>query len=180
MAINLFENCIDYTVAGIKNLKLMAKLEDGSAISFPIDVVLKSGDEATIVGSITGSSQLIAIGNQTMQYVEPYVDNSTFREEQTEDRRGKYFTITIEFQFPKVSLYTNNQIKDFLFVNDGQFAIANAVALFTDNNDNQWLTGYDLPVVVEALDDTTGGDDNFYSMQLVARTYNRMRRFEEV
>ena len=180
MAQNLFEACLELTVAGIKELKLMAKLSNGDPISFPIDVVLKSGGTSTIVGTIDEATQTATIGAQTMSYVEPYVDNSSFLEELTEDRRGKYYTHTIEFQFPKVQLYTNNQIKDFMFNDGGDFAIANAVAIIKDNNDVEWILGYDLPMVVEAFEDTTGGGDNYYTMRLVGRSYDRIRRWETI
>lgn len=179
---NLFESCIELTVAGIKNIKLMAKLSNGNPISFPIDVVLTGATywyqtPTTIVGIINKINQTVTIGSEIMSYVEPYVDNSTFTEEETEDRRGKYYTHTLNIQFPKVELYTNNQIKDFLFTDNGELAIANAVAIITDNNDNVWIAGYDLPLVVEGLELTTGGDDNFYSMSLVGKSYERIRKF---
>ena len=180
MAINLFEQCIELTVAGIKELKLCAKLEDGSPIDFPIDVVLKSGDTTTIIGSVDDAAQTVTIGGQTLQFVTPYIDNSSFTEEETEDRRGRYFNQSIEFQFPKVQLYTNNQLKDFLFTTNDQLAIANAVAIIKDNNDVEWIAGYDLPLVVQELELTTGGDDNFYRMLLTGRSYDRIRLFEEI
>lgn len=179
MAENLFEACIELTVAGIKELRLMAKESDGSSIDFPIDVVLKSGGTSTIIGTVDEANQTVTIGGQTLSYVEPYVDNSSFTEEGTEDRRGTYYTQTIEFQFPKVQLYTNNQLKDFLFTDNGELAIANAVAIIKDNNDEQWIVGYDLPLVVEELELTTGGQDNFYRMRLVGRSYDRIRKWEE-
>ena len=178
---NLFDACLELTLDGIKEMKLCAKLENGDPISFPIDVVLKSGSTSTIVGSVTGGSiQLVTIGGQTMQFVEPKVVTSSFEEVKTEDRRGKYYTQTIDFQFSRVDLYTNNQIKDFLFSDGGELAIANAVAIIKDSNDIQWIMGYDLPMVVENFEDTTGGGDNLYSMTLVGRSYDRIRLFEEI
>ena len=180
MSINLFEECLSLTVAGIKELKLCAKLEDGSPIDFPIDVVLKSGDTTTIIGSVDDAAQTVTIGGQTLQFVTPYIDNSSFTEEETEDRRGRYFNQSIEFQFPKVQLYTNNQLKDFLFTTNGQTAVANAVAIIKDNNDQQWVVGYTEPLVVQELELTTGGADNFYRIVLVARSYDRIRKFEYI
>jgi hypothetical protein len=166
------------TVQGIQNLKLMAKLEDGSSIQFPIDVVIKNGEESTVLGTDNSGSQLMTIGGQTLQYVEPYVTNSSFEETQVKDRRGTYFNTDITFEFPKVDLYTNNQLKDFLFTSDGELAIANAVVIIRDLNNVDWISNYDLPSVVDSLEITTGGADNNYSMTLIGRSYNRIRRFE--
>lgn len=179
MAQNLFNKCNELTVQGIKNLKLMSKLSNGSSINFPLDFSTING--TNIISGIEDSiNQRITMGNQILKYIEPNVLTSSFNEIQVEDRRGKYYEITINFQFPKIELYTNNQIKDFLFNSDGEFAIANAVAIITDNNDIQWIAGYDLPLVVEELELTTGGEDNSYSMTLRGRGYNRIRRYSNI
>ena len=179
---SIFGLCNEMSVAGIKELKLSAKTNTGDPIEYPIDVVIKNGDEAIILGSINETARTITIGEQTTEYVQPVVDTSLFTEELTEDRRGKYYTQTIDFSFPKVELFTNNQIKDFLFDTSGQLAIANAYAIITDNNDVEWIVGYDLPLIVETLevDINPDGGDNLYKMVLVGKSYNRIRRYENV
>ena len=179
MAIDLFGSCDVMTVQGIKSLKLAAKLADGSSIHYPLDFIVQNGEEAVMIVVDEPENQIIQVDNQqNVQYVEPYVINSSFEEIQIIDRRGTYYQTTITFEFPKVDLFTNNQIKDFMFSNDGEFAIANATVFLTDNNDVNWVIGYDLPMVIENFELTTGGADNKYTMTLVGKSYNRARRLE--
>lgn len=177
MTTPLFGDCNIMTVSGIKSLRLAAKLEDGMPISYPIDFVVLNGEESTVRVLVDTESQLITVDSgQVVQYVEPTTLNSSFEEVEVKDRRGTYYQTTITFQFPKVELYTNNQIKDFLFNDEGEFAIANATVFLEDNNGVNWIIGYDLPMVVDSFEATTGGGDNAYTMTLVGRSYNRARR----
>lgn len=175
----LFTDCQELSNTGIKALKLMTKLKDNSQISFPIDFIVKKGTDV-LTGIDDSELQEMTMGGQTLKYIEPNVVSSEFEERQVEDRRGRYYEYNITFRFPKIELFTNNQIKDFLFNLDGDFAIANACAIVTDNNDEQWIIGYDLPLVVEQLENTTGGEDNNYVFSLRGRSYSRARKFEDV
>ena len=185
MSINLFDACLELSVQGIKEIKLMGKEQNGNPINFPIDIVLTGASfffegSPTVLGSVNELNKTVTIGNQVLIYVQPQVENANFVEESVEDRRGKYYQQTISISFPKVQLFTNNQLKDFLFTDQGEFAIANAVAIITDNNDVDWIIGYDLPLVVELLELTSGGEDNYYQLSLVSRSYERLRHFKNI
>lgn len=179
MATPILGICNNYSVGQIRSLKLATRNSSNEAISYPLDVVVNGTDDSTLVVSEDTTLKTMTLGSQVLKYIDIGFDDDTTEYVETliEDRRGRYYEHRLTITVPKVTFQNNVQIKDFLFESDGEFAIANATAFITDDNDNDWIIGYDIPLVVEEFDLTSGGDDNNYNFVLVGRSYRRARLF---
>ncbi len=179
MAILLFE-CNPLSMGGIKKLKLATRKTDESPIDFPLDVVYKTNDESTLLISDDEDNRKLTIGGQEIEYRIVYPNNSSIIEDEVNDRQGTFYTQTLAFDLPQVSLTTSNQLKSFLFTTDGEFAISNMLALIEDMNDVLWLVGYVQPMILETFELTTGvnAEDNVYNITYKCKTYSKIRHVE--
>lgn len=168
------------SMGGIKTLKLATRDDSDNPLDFPLDFQLKVNDESIIVLSDDEATRTIVIGGVNIQYRMVIPLYSSFKEEEVTDRQGRFYKFTLTFQIPKLTLTTNNQLKNFLWTDSGNFAISNTVAFIEDLNGVTWILGYDLPLILEAFDLTTGvnGEDNMYTLTYVGKSYNRIRKYE--
>jgi len=168
----LFETCWD-SLSGIKQLKLIAKKQDGSPITFPLDVIIQSGK---VVVSEDYMQKLFTVNGESYQYRDILPNHGGLEEEFIDERQGKLYRKNLYFSIPKVNLLTNNQIRDFLFASGEQYAITNICAFIIDNNNQNWIVGWDLPLELEEFDlktDTRNGE-NSYVFRYVSESYNEI------
>jgi len=177
-----FINILDgpnHSIGGVKNFKIATRKTDGSPISFPLDVVFVSGstDTITFVEDFTGRT--ITIGDDVIEFRNVYPNYCTYTEEEVEARQGRFYSKTLQWEMPKVNPVTQNQLKSFLFADEGEFAISNALVFFTDSNNQNWFGSIDLPFVLQTYDSTTAerGGDNKYVMSYKAESYNRTLKY---
>jgi len=80
---------------------------------------------------------------------------------------------------PKVNLTTNNQLKDFLFTDGGEFAISNALLFFIDSNNQPWIAGFDIPFVLQEFDLNLGAKqaENQYVLKYISNSYLRTFKY---
>jgi hypothetical protein len=172
--------CNPLSMGGIKKLKLASRDTNGNPLSFPLDYQLKVKDESIILLSDDEANRTIVIGGVNIQYRIVYPLASSFNEVETLARQGLYFTKNLSFDMPKLNLTTNNQLKDFLFTTGGEFAISSIVAFAVDMNDNNWIIGYDSPLILQNFDLQTDieSGENKYSLQYISNSYQRIKQFE--
>lgn len=178
-AIDLF-GCNPVSMAGIKRLKLATRDTSDEPLDFPLDFVVKTNDESIIMLSDDEDNRKITLGSQDIQYRIVTPLHADIIEEEVTDRQGRFFTQKLTFELPKLNLTTINQLKAFLFTDNGLFAISNAMALIEDMNDNLWLVGYMQPLILESFDMTTGTQegDNKYTLTYMAKSYAKIRQVE--
>lgn len=179
---NILESC-NHSVAGIKNFKLATRDTDGNALTFPLDVVFKSGSTNTIKVSEDFENRILTINNTQVSYRYIYPETCSYNEEEVETRQGRYYQKTLTFTLPKVNLTTNNQLRDFLFTTSDKFAISNAFLFFTDVNNQNWIGNYNVPFVLENFDLTTGSrteQNNRYNLEYICRDYYRALKYEVI
>lgn len=181
MAIELF-GCNPLSMGGIKKMKLATRDINNNPLDFPLDVTLKTGSNSIILLSDDEKNQIITIGGVQIQYRVPYPFNANFVEDEVTARQGRYYAKTLTWEMPKLNLTTNNQLKDFLFTSQGEFAISNMVAFILDMNGNNWIVGWDIPLVMQTLDLNTDvrQGDNKYSLSYLSNSYNRIRQYETI
>lgn len=180
-AINLF-GCNNPSMGGIKTLRLATRDTNNNPLVFPLDFTLKVNDTSIIVLSDDYTNRTITIGGVGIKYRIVYPFASSILEEERTDRQGRFYSKTLNFEMPQVSLTTNNQLKDFLFTSSGEFAVSSAVAFITDMNDVNWIVGYDVPLILNTFDLTTDVEaaDNKYILNYISNSYNRIRQYEVV
>jgi len=168
------------SMGGIKTLKLATRDDSDNPLDFPLDFQLKVNDESTIVLSDDEATRTIVIGGVNIQYRMVIPLHSSFKEEEVTDRQGRFYTQTLNFELPQLSLTTNNQLKNFLFTSSGEFAISSMVCFIEDMNDNTWIIGYTQPLILESFDLQTGveGEDNVYKLSYTCKSYSKIRQYE--
>ncbi len=178
MAIELF-GCGSPSMGGIKTLRLATRDINGIPLSFPLDIKLKQNDESIIELIDDAIMHVITIGGVDISYRVVYPIASDFKEEEVTDRQGRFYTKSLAWEMPQLTLTTNNQLKDFLFTTSGEFAISNAVAFITDTNDNNWIIGWDNPLVLQTFDIQTDieSGENKYVLQYVSKSYRRIQQY---
>lgn len=174
----ILDNCY-HSIGGIKDFKIATKKINGDPISFPLDGIYQSGRTDTIIISEDFENRTITVGEDTYEYRYVFPKNASYEEVEVEDRQGKFYRKTLTWAMPKVNPITQNQLKDFLFNSDGEFAIGNALVFFTDSNGENWFGALDLPFVLENYDTTTGerGGSNDYTLRYVSNSYRRTLRY---
>lgn len=179
-AIPMFDLCQAPSMGGVKRLKLATRDTSEAPLDFPLDITLKVGDESIIVLQDSEINRTITLGSQLIQYRIVYPLHATVTEDETTDRQGRFYTQTLTFELPQISLTTTNQLKSFLFTSSGEFAISNMVAIIEDMNDNLWICGYSQPLVLESFELQTGvdGEDNKYLISYTAKSYSKIRQIE--
>jgi len=179
MATALFD-CNNYTLEGIKKLKICTQQTNGEPIVYPTDFTLYQNNDGIIAISENPSAQTITIGSQVMNYlIVDSFDMCEFSDERQETRQGKWFEKKISIVLPKVQLYTNNQLVDFLFNVGGKYAVAQCIFCIEDSLGQQFLIGYDVPAVLlnmELQTDVYDSTDNKYLLEFSSKSYSRLRR----
>jgi len=180
MATPFFDLCQAPSMGGIKRMKLATRTPLDVPLDFPLDIVLKTNDESIIMLSDDEDNRTITLGSQSIQYRIVYPLHATITEEEITDRQGRFYTQTLNFEMPQISLTTNNQLKSFLFTDSGEFAISNMVCFIEDMNDNTWIVGYTQPLVLENFDLQTGveAEDNKYVISYTCKSYSKIRQYE--
>lgn len=177
-------SCNQYTLEGIKKLKICTQQTNGNPIVFPTDFILYNNEDGIIALSENEELQTITIGDQTMSYlIVDSFDMCVFDDELIETRQGKWFEKRITLTIPKAQLYTHNQIVDFLFQKDGKYAIAECVIAVTDSLGQTFLIGYDNPCILESMEistDASDSTDNKYEIIFTSKSYSRLRRYQVV
>lgn len=174
----ILENC-QHSIGGIKEFNIATRDRDGNPLTFPLDIVLQSGSTNTLSVDDDFENRILTINNTEIQYRHVTPEFVTYTEEEIEDRQGRYYEKTLDFSLPKVNLTTQNQLKEFLFTSGGEFAVSNALVFFTDSNNQKWISGFDIPFVLEIFDLTTGerGGDNNYKLKYVSKSYIRTYKY---
>lgn len=172
---NLFDTCV-FSNSGINKLKLIIQDIDGDPIDYPIDYNIKNSDDSIITGELSESASTVTFNSEIYPYYELYPYNSFIEEEETKDRQGVFFTINGNIKIPKVDLDSNIEIVDYFF---SKTQLGNSTLIFTDDNGNEWIIGYNQPLTVDNLVININ-DDNYYDINLVSKGYNRIRLFERV
>lgn len=176
--INILDNCV-HSIGGIKDFFIATRDSNGEPLQFPLDVILQSGSTDTILASWDYAERTMIIGNSTITFRHVYPNACTYKEEEVSTRQGKTYRKTLEFKMPKVNLTTNNQLKDFLFTSGGEFAISNALLFFVDSNNQSWVSGFDIPFVLQDFDINVGSKqgENQYSLKYISNSYLRTFKY---
>ena len=179
MAIDLF-GCNPLSMGGIKRLKLATRYTDESPLDFPLDILLKVGDESIIVLSDDEENRVITLGGEQIQYRIVYPLHASIEEQEVTDRQGRFYEQKLDFEMPQLNLTTINQLKAFLFTVGGEFAISNMLCLIEDLNDNLWICGYAQPMILQSFDMVTGNseEDNKYTISYTCKSYAKIRQYE--
>lgn len=178
---SIFDVC-SYSITSIKHLYIGARQLDGSTINYPIDYNTITGTTDSIIqiDEWNDVANYALMGGQYIEWVEvPNLnDNITFNEEYVENKQGKTYVKDINFQLPNVNFTTNANLKEFLFTADGEFAISNAIAFIIDNNNQNWIVGYDLGLILNDGMEISVANENFYSLSFRSISYSRVRNFQ--
>ena len=181
MADSIFNVC-SFAITTIKHLYLGSRLLNGNTISFPIEYITKTGttDSVIRVEGWDAAANTALMGGQTIEWVQvPNTgDNISFEEIYEEGKQGKTYIKNLSFELPLVNFVTNANLKSFLFNSEGEFAISNAIAWMIDNNGQQWLIGYDLPLVLQDGMEISIADQNYYSLSFRSISYSRTRNYQ--
>jgi len=180
MATPLIE-CNNYTLEGIRKMKMCTQQTSGVPIVYPTDFILYNNDDSTIQVSEDTLNQTFTIGDQTMDYllVESF-DMAEFSDERQETRQGVWFEKKISIILPRVQLYANNQLFDFLFNVQGVYALAQCVFAIEDSLGQNFLIGYDVPAILNNMElqsDSYDTTDNQYLLEFSSKSYSRLRRY---
>lgn len=180
MATAFFDLCQAPSMGGIKRLKLATRTPSDVPLDFPLDIVLKANDESIIMLSDDEGNRNMTVGTQSIQYRIVLPLHASVTEDEVTDRQGRFYTQTLNFELPQLSLTTNNQLKNFLFTSSGEFAISSMVCFIEDMNDNTWIIGYTQPLILDSFDLQTGveGEDNKYVLSYTCKSYSKIRQYE--
>jgi hypothetical protein len=173
--INILEGC-NNSIAGLKTIKLIAKLYNGEAINYPISIPIVN-NQTTIQEDI--DNRKVTIDGYDYEFRFIYPNESDSWQELINTRQGKVWEKRLSFVIPKLQLSTNNQIRDFLFNANGQFAISQCFAILTDTNNQNWIMGYDSPLTLSEFDLQTN-DGNSYSFVYKSFSYNPSIRYNVI
>jgi len=170
--IDILEGC-NNSVSGIKELLVLTKYSGETSIIYPMDVVFVSGATDTVPLEIDRNNRLIQINSVFYMYRNMEAKYASFDQEVIETRQGKVYRKTLSFAFPRLDLYNNNQLRDFLFDKQGDFALSQITVMIVDNNNESWIVGWDLPFVVDEFNAKTdmGGGDNSYALSYSCSSY---------
>ena len=175
----MFE-CNPLSMGGIKRMKLATRDTVDVPLDFPLDIVLKTNDESIIMLSDDEDNHTITLGTDDIEYRIVYPFNASIIEEETTDRQGRFYNITLNFEMPQLNITTNNQLKAFLFTNSGEFAVSSMVAFIEDLNDNLWIAGYWQPLILQEFELQTGieAEDNKYLLSYTSTSYAKIKQYQ--
>jgi len=175
---NLFDGCT-HSIGGIKDFKIATKKTNGDPITFPLDAYYLTGSTDTVVITEDFDARKIVIGTDEIEFRYVYPKSCEYEEEEVEERQGRYYRKTLVFEMPKINPTTQNQLKDFLFNTNGEFATGAAIVFFTDTNNQQWFGSITQPFVLENYDSMNGtrGGENKYVLRYVCNDYYRTTKY---
>lgn len=175
----ILENCV-HSIGGVKDFYIATRDTNNDPLDFPMDVILKTGSTNTILMAMDYPNRIVTINNTQVVFRHVYPNFVSYNEEEVDERQGKYIRKTLEFSLPKVNPVTNSQLKEFLFTSAGEFAISNALVFFIDANNHNWISGFDIPFVLQNFDLSTDvrNADNQYTLKYIEKSYNRTFQYE--
>ena len=183
MAQSIFDVC-SYSIGTIKKLYIGSRLLNGNVIDFPIEYLTVTGTSDSIirVEAWSDAAFTATMGGQVIEWreVSNLGDNITFEEEYIESKQGKTYIKNLSFDLPKVNFESNASLKEFLFTAEGEFAISNAVAWIVDTNGQQWICGYDLPLILQDGMELSVADENYYRLSFRSVSYSRTRNYQVI
>lgn len=181
MAHQLLSNC-HFDNTKIKTMHIGSRLGSGNPITYPIQYLTVSGTTDSIIAIEAWDTinNIVTIGGQQIQLNEitNLGDNLGFTEDLVIDNNGKRYQKNITFSIPKISLFTTNQIKEFVMTSAGQFALAPTIALLIDENDQTLIVGYDKPLYLNTKELQLGEESNQYSLTYQSSSYSRARAYQ--
>src|SRR6056297_3178858 len=179
-AISIFDSCT-YSISTVKNLYIAARQLNGDPIEFPLEYYTKTGTTESVIRVQSWDSQASTalIGGQTLEWEEvPNLGNNiTFSEDYEEGKQGKTYIKNLEFQLPNVNFTTNAVLKSFLFSAEGKFAISNTIAFVIDDNNQKWIVGYDIPLILQDGMELSIANENYYRLSFQSISYSRLRNY---
>ena len=179
MAIDILSNC-HFDSNKIKTLYIGSRLTNGDPISYPIEYTTVTGTTDSIIKIEAWNTvtNVVTLGGQEIQVNEitNTGDNITFTEDLVIDNNGKRYQKNITFTIPKLTLFTTNQIKEFVMTAGGLFALAPTIAFLVDDNDQTLVVGYDKFLVLQNKD-LKLGEDNSYTLSYQSNSYSRARAY---
>ena len=179
----LLNNC-GFAIQGVKRLYIASIKLDGTTIDFPLEynTITGTSDSIIRVDEWDSLGNIIVMGGQTIEYreIKNYGDNISFEEDYQENRQGKTYVKKLEIYLNKVDYLTNSGLKEFIFTANGEFAISNAIAFIVDNNNNNWIIGYDLPLVLQDGMEVQISEDNYYKLTFESTSVLRIRNFSVI
>lgn len=179
MAIDILQNC-HFSGDKLRTLHIGSRLTSGDPITYPIQYLTVSGtsDSMVLLEAWDTVNNILTIGGQQIQLnkISNMGDNLTFDENLVIDQNGKRFQKNIVFTIPKITLFTTNQIKEFVMTNDGKFALSPTIALLIDENDQTLIIGYDKPLYLMNKE-LLLGEENLYRLTYQSNSYSRARAY---
>lgn len=168
---DILNNTCNNSVSGVKELYLATRYDDGTALNYPLPVTYS--DLNTIQLNMDISNKTITMMGNVIEYKDVVPITVNFNQELLEERQGYLYSKTLTFTIPKINVQTNNSIREFLFDQDGEFAISKALVLIKDNNNVNWIAGYDIPFEIDEFDLQTDyrNGNNQYSLTYTNRSY---------
>ena len=183
MAQSIFDVC-SFAIGTVKNLYIGSRQFNGSTIDFPIEYITVTGttDSVIRVEGWDAQANTALMGSQTIEWreVPNQGNNIIFEEVYEEGKQGKTYIKNLSFQLPLVNFTTNASLKEFIFTADGEFAISNAIAFIIDTNGQQWIIGYDLPLILQDGMELSIADENYYSLSFRSVSYSRVRNYSVI
>jgi len=181
MAVDLLNSC-GYSLQKIKRLYIASRNFDGSTIHFPIDYTTISGTSDSII-RVNDWNDLLntcKMGGQELEWREVSVDadSCTYEEEYQETKQGKLYVKKLSFSLPKVNYTTNAALKEFLFTADGEFAVSKAIAFIIDENNQQWVVGYAMPLILQSGMELGISQENYYKLSFESISISRARNYQ--
>jgi hypothetical protein len=181
MAESIFNSC-EFSITDIKHLYIGARQLNGNPIEFPLEYITKTGTTESVirVQEWNPSANYALIGGQYVEWTQvPNLGNNiSFEESYEEGKQGKTYVKNLGFDLPNVNFTTNAVLKSFLFSASGNFAISNAIAFLVDSNDQQWLVGYDIPLLLQDGMELSIANENHYKLSFQSISYSRSRNYE--
>lgn len=171
----LFEDC-NFNLGGIRSIYLLTQLDEGKTYPyFPLSYNVMSGD-TSIIDLIAEPAQFERISIN---------EGSTVEEERISDKNGKYFEQKVTIVIPKVLIGQSQFLNAFLFkrsIVSASYVVRpinidayNTCAIFLDNNNQWWISGYDAPLKITDFS-LSVGDNNSYELELTSTSYSRIRK----
>ena len=183
MAESIFDVC-SFAIGTVKKLYIGSRQLNGNTIEFPIEYITKTGttDSVIRVEGWSDAGNYALMGGQYIEWrdISNLSKSIEFSEEYEEGKQGKTYIKNINFDLARVNFDTNAALKEFLFTADGDFAISNAVAFIIDDNDQQWIVGYDLPLVLQDGMEISIAEENYYRLSFRSVSYSRARNYEVI
>lgn len=177
----LLSSC-GFALQKIKKLYIASRQLNSNPIVFPIEYTTISGSSDSIirVTQWNEDASICTIGNQTLEFreVSVFSDFMEFTEEYLEGKQGKLYIKKLTFNLPRVNYQTNAALKEFVFTSDGEFAVAKAIAFIIDENNQQWIVGESIPLILQSGMELSIADENNYKLEFISYGISRIRNYQ--